>query len=105
MGGNSCFSSGKTKKNPNKNSSKALVASNMVLQQREGCRITLCRFQTELVVGATLDRSEPSPRFASNGIHTKSGADNLQGNGLRKGPGASQVPIRRGSQKPGSLKI
>ena len=57
--------------------------------------------KTELVVGAALDRSKPSPRFTSNGIHTKSGADNLQGNGLEKGPSASQVLIRRGSQNPG----
>ena len=57
--------------------------------------------KTELVVGVDLDRSEPSPRFASNGIHMKSEADNLQGNGLEKGPGASQVPIQRGSQNPG----
>ena len=53
------------------------------------------------MVEAALDRSEPSPRLASNGIHTKSGADNLQGKGLKNGPGASQDPIRRGSQKPG----
>ena len=53
----------------------------------------------ELVVGATLDQSEPSPRFTSNGIHTKSGADNLQGNGLGKGPGASQVLIRKRKPK------
>ena len=51
----------------------------------------------ELVAGAVLDRSEPSPRFTSNGIHRKSEVDNLQGNGLGKGPGASQFPIRRGS--------
>ena len=56
--------------------------------------------KTELVVEAALDQSEPSPRFASNDIHTKSGADNLQGNGLGNGPGASQDPIRRGSQNP-----
>ena len=36
------------------------------------------------MVGAALDRSEPSPRFASNGIHMKSGADNLKGNCLEK---------------------
>ena len=53
------------------------------------------------MVGAALDRSEPSPRLTSNGIHTKSEADNLQGNGLAMGPGASLVPIRRGSQNPG----
>ena len=56
------------------------------------------------MVGVALDLSGPSPRFASNGIHTKSEADNLQGNGLATGPGASQVPIRRGSQNP-SLSI
>ena len=60
--------------------------------------------KTELVVGVALDRSEPSPRFASKGIHMKSAAYNLQGNSLKKGPGASQVPIRRGSQNP-SLSI
>ena len=57
--------------------------------------------KTELVVRAALDRREPSPRFTSNGIHMKSEVDNLQGNGLGKGLGASQVPIRRGSQNPG----
>ena len=51
------------------------------------------------MVGAALDRSEPSPKFTSNGIHTKSGADNLQGNDLRKGPGASQVLIRKKEPK------
>ena len=61
--------------------------------------------KTELVVGAALDPIEPSPRFASNSIHMKSEADNLQGNGLGKGLGASQVPIQRGSQKPRSLKL
>ena len=30
------------------------------------------------MVGAALDRSEPSPRFASKGIHKKSGANNLR---------------------------
>ena len=51
------------------------------------------------MVRAALDQSEPSPRFASTGIHTKSETGNLQGKGLEKGPGDSQVPIRRGSQK------
>ena len=50
------------------------------------------------MVGVALDQSEPSPRFASNSIHKKSEPDNLQGNGLGKGLGASQVPIKRGSQ-------
>ena len=45
------------------------------------------------MVGAALDRSEPSPRFASDGIHTKSGVDNLQGNDLGKGLGASLLVI------------
>ena len=54
----------------------------------------------ELVVGV-VDRSEPSPRFAFNSINTKSGADNLQSNGLKKGHDANQVPIRRGSQNLG----
>ena len=51
-----------------------------------------------MMVGAALDRSEPSPRSTSNGIHTKSEDNNLQGNGLATGPGASQVPNRRESQ-------
>ena len=55
----------------------------------------------ELVVGAALNRNEPSPRFASNGIHMKSEANNHQGNSLGKGPGASQVLIRTGSQNSG----
>ena len=50
------------------------------------------------MVGVALDQGKPSPRFASNGIHTKSEADNLQGNGLRKDPGASQAPIQKKSQ-------
>ena len=49
--------------------------------------------KTDPVVGAALDRSGPSPTFASNGIHMQSRADNLQGNSLAKGSGASQVPI------------
>ena len=57
--------------------------------------------KTELVVGAALDRSEPSPRLISNSIHTTSEADNLQDNGLGKGLGASQVLIQRGSQNSG----
>ena len=56
------------------------------------------------MVGAALDRSEPSLRFAYDGIHTKSGAKNLQGNDLGKGLGGSQVPIQRGSQNPGLSK-
>ena len=82
-----------------------LIASNHVLQQREGLGLSCVGSKTELVVEAALDRSKPSPTFASNDIHTKIEANNLQGNGLIKGPGASQVPIRRGSQKPGSLKL
>ena len=46
------------------------------------------------------DQSEPSPRFASNGIHMKDGADNLQGCNLGRSPSASQVSIRNGSQNP-----
>ena len=56
--------------------------------------------KTDLLVGAAKTEEKPSLRFAFNGIHTKSGADNLQGNIFRKGPGASQVPIRRGNQNP-----
>ena len=95
----------KKKKSQQKPIQGPLVASNLVLQQSEGCRLLCVGSKTELVVGAALDRSEPSPRFASNGIHMKSEVDNLQGNGLGKGPGASQVPIRKGSQKPRSLKL
>ena len=43
----------------------------------------------ELVVRVALDRRKLSPRFASNGIHTKNGADNLQGDYLIMGPNAS----------------
>ena len=71
-------SSGKTKKKFQRKSIQGpLVALKPVLQQREGCRITCVGSKTELVVGAALEKSEPSPRFASNGIHTNSGADNL----------------------------
>ena len=56
--------------------------------------------KTDLLVGAAKTEEKPSLRFASNGIHTKSGADNLQGNSFRKGPGASQVSIQRGNQNP-----
>ena len=54
--------------------------------------------KNDLLVGVV--KIESSPRFASNGIHTKSRPDNLLGNSLEKGPRASQVPIRRGSQNP-----
>ena len=82
-----------------------LVASNPVLQQREECRITLCWFKNRASVRVALDRREPSPRFPSNGIHMKSESKNLQGNDPGKGLGARQVPIKRESQKPGSLKL
>ena len=48
-----------------------------------------------------VEAAKAEVKFASNGIHTKSGADNLQGNGLRKGLCASQFTVRRGSQNSG----
>ena len=51
------------------------------------------------MVGEALDQSERSPGSASNGSHMKSEANNLQGNGLEKGPGASQVPDPMKKQK------
>ena len=50
------------------------------------------------MVEGALDRSEPSPKFASNSIYTKSRADNLQGNGLEKGPDPKRKPKTRDSQ-------
>ena len=50
------------------------------------------------MIREALDRSKPTPRFTINGIHTKSEADNLQGNGLGKGLDSSQAPIQRESQ-------
>ena len=66
---------------------------NRFYNKENGVGLPCVGSKTELVVGAALDRSEPSPRFASNGIHMKSEADNLQGNSLATGPGASLVPI------------
>ena len=85
----------KNKKNSTKPSQGSLRASNSVQNHREGCGITLCRFQKRSTGQGSGDRSEPSFMFASNGIHTKSRADNLQGHGLGRSPGASQVSIRR----------
>ena len=94
------------KKNPNKNPSKDPLYHKIRFYNKEnGVGLLYVGSKTELVVRAALDQSEPSLRLASNGIHTKSEADNFQGNGLEKGPSASQVPIQRGSQKPGSLKL
>ena len=73
----------------------------LINNKEKGVGLPCVGSKTELVVRAALGRSEPSPRFASNGIHMKSEADNLQGNGLATSPGASLVPIRRGSQDPG----
>ena len=95
-------SSGKQKKNPNKNTSKDPLKHQIRFYNKEkGVRLPYVGFKTELVVEAALDRSEPSPRFAFNGIHTKSEADNLQGNGLEKGIDASQVQSKEEVKNPG----
>ena len=60
--------------------------------------------KTYPMVRAEKTQSEPSLGFASNSIHTKSGADNLQGNGLEKSPGANQFSIRIGKPKSRSYK-
>ena len=91
-------SNGKQKKNPNKKSSKDRLYHQIQFYNKEkGVGLPCVSSKTELVVRAALDQSEPSPRFTSNNIHTKSESDNLEGNDLEKGPGASQVPIQRGS--------
>ena len=77
-----------------------LGASNPVLYQREGVGLPCVSFKNQSTGQGSEDRSEPSPRFSSNGIHTKNVANNLQGNGFGRSPDASQVLTRRGSQNP-----
>ena len=77
-----------------------LRASNLVLYQREGAGLPCVGFKNRSIGRGNEDRSEPSPRFASNGIHMKSGANNLQGNSLGRSLGVNQVSIPRGSQNP-----
>ena len=78
----------------------SLRASNLVLYQRGGARLPSVGFKTRSTCQGNKDLREPSPRFASNGIHMKSAAENLQGHGLGKSLGVSQVCIRRRSQNP-----
>ena len=75
-------------------------ASNLYLNKRDGVGFPCVDFKNRSTCRDSEDRNEPSPRFTSNGIHMKSGVDNLQGHGLRRTPGASQVSIRRGRQNP-----
>ena len=65
-----------------------------------GARLPCVSFKNRSTSRGSEDQSEPSPMFASNGIHMKSRAENLKGNGFRRSPGASQVSIRMGSQNP-----
>ena len=79
----------KKKKNSTKHSQGSLRASNSVLNQREGVGLHCIGFKNRFTGRGSEDRSKPSSRFAFKIIHTKSGADNLQGHGLRRSPGAS----------------
>ena len=65
------------------------IKSDSILKKR-GAGLPCVDFKNRSTGKVSLDRSEPSPRFASNGIHMKSGADNLQGNGFDKGPARSR---------------
>ena len=66
--------------------------------KEEGAGLPYVSFKNLSIGRGSEDRSEPSPRFTSNNIHMKSGAENLQGNSLKRSPGASQFSIRKGSQ-------
>ena len=88
------------KKISTKPSQGPLGASNPILYQREGEGLPCFGFKNQSTGCGSKDQSEPSPRFSSNGIHTKSGADNLQNNGLGRSLDANQVSIQRGSQNP-----
>ena len=89
------------KKNLNKNPPKDPLGNHIQFYTKErGVGLPCVGFKNRSTGQGNEDRSEPSPTFSSNSIHTKSIVDNLQGNGLGKGPDASQVPIRRGNQNP-----
>ena len=51
-----------------------------------------------LEVVCSLTRNEPSPRFVSNGIHTKTRPENLQENGVESKLGGSQGWSQRGRE-------
>ena len=91
--GITCLKQRKTKKISTEPSQGPLGASNLVLYQGEGAGLACVGFKNRSIGRGNEDRSEPSPRFASNGIHMKSGADNLQDNGLGRSLGAIQVSI------------
>ena len=68
-------------------------ASNPVQAKEEGARLPCVGFKNLSNGWGSKDQSETSPRFTSNSIHTKSGVDNLYGNGIERSLGASQVSI------------
>ena len=88
-GGNSFQSSGKQKKFLQR----LFQASNSVQAKEKGARLPYVSLKNRSNGWGSEDRREPGPRFASNNIHTKSGADNFQGKGLGRSLGASQVSI------------
>ena len=91
-------SSGKQKKILKKNSSKDPLGHQIWFYTKErGAGLPCVGFKNRSTSRGNEDQSKPSPRFACNGIHTKSGADNLQGNSFGKGLVASQVSIKRES--------
>ena len=82
------------KKSLNKNPSKDPLEHQIQFYTKgRGAGLAYVGFKNRSTSQGSEDQSEPCPRFSSNGIHTKSGVKNLQGNGFGKGPNASQVLI------------
>ena len=76
-GGNSCQNNENLKKNSLKTLQGPLKHQSRIKPKRRVPDFTLCRFKNRFNGQGRKDRSEPSPRFASNSIHTKSRANNL----------------------------
>ena len=55
----------------------SLGASNLVQDQREGVGLPCVGFKNRSTSRGSKDRSEPSLRFSSNGIHMKMRPENL----------------------------
>ena len=90
----------KTKQNFKRNPPKDPLGHQIWFKTKEeGVGLPCVSFKNQSNGRGREDRSEPSPRFASNGIHMKKGDNNLLGNDLRRSPGVSQVSIQRGNLK------
>ena len=75
--GITCLKQRETKKSQQKPSKDPLRHQIRFYTKEWGARLPCVGFKNRSTGRGSEDRSEPSPRFASKGIHTKSGADNL----------------------------